>query len=369
MSKNLKYIDIRSIGKLLGTHYPFNLHSFAKHLDEYLRNLNDHPDITRNDEKHIPERLLLYNIKKRKRPSFDLMSLDVDFMHIIEIANQKSRTSVQLRFRDAPNTRRKDDQRVVLHFWIKYPEGTQWLISLPLQSIMKGWGDVEEGYMGYSHSIALFDKEGKPLSEEAPNGLPVHQHFYYRVTRRNWLKRMAEHFAEIKSGSNKTFHKVWREYQGRADVGLASELVLLNVSYENVMAWEELMVDECMDAGNSLNMIPGGFKGLKFLHEHRITHSKDITLEERDKAIYEYAKQHPRLGVPNFLISELWKDDEYAANIICGSPGRLSVEQIRTIRNLHENGLPIEKILKMVGSNSVDQVKRVLAGKTYTRIH
>ena len=73
--------------------------------------------------------------------------------------------------------------------------------------------------------------------------------------------RMAEHLTEIRLGSNKKFHRAWREYQGRANVAFASELVLLNLSYEEAMAWEELMVDECMEVGTSLNMIPGGFKG------------------------------------------------------------------------------------------------------------
>jgi hypothetical protein len=35
--------------------------------------------------------------------------------------------------------------------------------------------------------------------------------------------------------------------------------------------WEEDQVDIHMAAGNSLNMIPGGFKGNRFLHEHRLT--------------------------------------------------------------------------------------------------
>ena len=35
------------------------------------------------------------------------------------------------------------------------------------------------------------------------------------------------------------------------------------------MDWEEWAVDEQMNAKTSLNMIPGGFKGMKFLHKHR----------------------------------------------------------------------------------------------------
>lgn len=369
MGSDFKYIDINSLQKILGNYYPDNIYSFAKNLDSWLTTINDHPNAYSKEEKGIPDRLLAHNLRKKRRPNFDLLNIDVNVIHSIDLESQRSTTSIQLRFKDAPNKRRKEDQRVVLHIQIKYPESTQWLISLPLQAVMKGWGDVEDGYMGYSHSICLFDENGIPLSGETEDGIPLHQHFYYGVTSRNWLKRMAEHLTEVRNGSNKTFHKAWREYQGRADVGLSSELVVLNLSYKEVMDWEELMVDECMAAGNSLNMIPGGLKGLKFLHENRITDRIDISLEERDRAVHKFAKKHPRLGVPNLIIADLWKDEEYARKIICGAPGRLSVHQVQEIRRLSNNSIPIEKISEIVKANSISQVKKVLEGQTYTRIH
>ncbi|TYP94479.1 MULTISPECIES: hypothetical protein [Nitrosomonas] len=344
MGAAFKYIDIHSLQKILGNYYPDNLFSFAKHLDAWLVGINDHTDVSSNEEKAIPDRLLAHNLNKKNRPSFSLLNLDVNVVHTVELGVQRATTAIQLRFKDAPDRRRKEDQRVVLHILIKYPESTQWLISIPMQAIMKGWGDVESGYMGYSHSICFLDENGIPLSGESENGIPLHQHFYYGVTNRNWLKRMGEHLSEVRSGSNKSFHKAWREYQGRADVGLSSELVVLNLSYKEVMDWEELMVDECMAAGNSLNMIPGGFKGLKFLHEHRITDRLGISLEERERAINDFSKSHPRLGVPNLIVADLWKDEEYATRIICGAPGRLSVHQIREIRRLNKIGVPIERI-------------------------
>lgn len=135
------------------------------------------------------------------------------------------------------------------------------------------------------------------------------------------------------------------------------------------MAWEETMVDRYMEEGTSLNMIPGGFKGMKFLHRHRLLKCDKATITERDEAIIEYQKQHPRSGIANLLISELWKDDKYAAKIICGPEGRLSVKQVQEIRKLGEAGIPIEKIKEMVNALNIDQIKRVLSGKTYSRIH
>src|SRR5690606_39032409 len=118
-------------------------------------------------------------------------------------------------------------------------------------ALMNGWGDVEADYQGYSHSIVLMDGENV-----------VEEHRYIGITKRGWLKRMAEHMKESASGGNKAFHRAWREYQGRTDVMFSSELIILNETYDRVMHWEEWLVDRYMDEGLSLNMIPGGFKGM-----------------------------------------------------------------------------------------------------------
>ena len=83
----------------------------------------------------------------------------------------------------------------------------------------------------------------------------------------------------------------------------------------------------------------------------------------------EYQKQHPRAGIPNLLISDLWKDDAWAEKVICGPDDRLSPEQVRSIRTLDKQGLSPEEITKQVGAKNVLQVERVLSGQTYNRIH
>lgn len=47
------------------------------------------------------------------------------------------------------------------------------------------------------------------------------------------------------------------------------------------MEREERHVDRFAYGPNGLNMIPGGFKGLQFLHEHRITDRTYISLEDK----------------------------------------------------------------------------------------
>ncbi|HVT35496.1 MAG TPA: hypothetical protein VHE37_07930, partial [Nevskiaceae bacterium] len=145
--------------------------------------------------------------------------------------------------------------------------------------------------------------------------------------------------------------------------------ITINHSYDQIMAWEEHAVDQQMEAGTSLNMIPGGFKGMKFLHEHRLTTAPRVSIEERDNAIGAYQALNPRAGVPNLIISELWKDSRYAESVICGVEGRLSIDQVRKIRELFSAGVPLEKIVELSGARNTLQVERVTAQKTYTRIH
>ena len=142
----------------------------------------------------------------------------------------------------------------------------------PVQVVMKGYPLIHDNHYGYSHSIMLWDQKENQKGK---------QYYYIGITKRNWLKRMAEHFNEIRKGSNKTFHKVWREYAGRNDILLSSELITLNHTFNQIMDWEEWTVDEQMSAGTSLNMIPGGFKGMKYLHKYRLTNQQVVTLNEQ----------------------------------------------------------------------------------------
>jgi len=223
---------------------------------------------------------------------------------------------------------------------------------------MKGYPKIADAHVGYSHSITL-------VNDDSSLGA---QHFYIGVSRRNWLQRMAEHFREIRNGSNKTFHAAWRQYVGTKKARLHSELIVTNHTFKQIMDWEEEQVDLQKGQSTSLNMIPGGFKGMKFLHEHRLLASMNVTLEEREKAITLHEVINPRASIPNLLISALWKDPEYAALVICGAEGRLSQDQVREIRSLATQGIAHEEIMNRVGARNILQVRRVAEGDTYMRI-
>jgi hypothetical protein len=162
----------------------------------------------------IPQRLLEDNERKdRNITRCDMLAIDADVVFSYDAATKKSDIQFKAYF-DNPGFERPPEQhRVVLHVLITEPDGLQRNISVPLQALMVGWGDVTEGAQGYCHSIAFFD-EGRALE----------QWYYVGITTRNWLQRMEEHFEEVRSGSNKRFHAAWRAYTGDAKVILCSEL-------------------------------------------------------------------------------------------------------------------------------------------------
>ena len=277
----LKYVNLKAVYQLLGKYAPVSPKIFAHIIDEALDNTNQgyvHTEPRKGRLKSddssisialvgISDKLLKHNVEGKKENPWDLYSgLDFDLVH--EAGDQafkdgrSIRTYVNAYFHFKELSRPKKAHRVVFHLKYNTYAGTEWSISFPVQVVMKGYPLIPDNHFGYSHSITLLDDKGNPKDK---------QHYYIGVTKRNWLKRMGEHFNEIKKGSNKTFHKAWREYAGRNDVLLSSELITLNHTFDQIMKWEEWAVDEQMDAGVSLNMIPGGFKGMKYLHEHRLT--------------------------------------------------------------------------------------------------
>ena len=260
-----------------------------------------------------------------------------------------------------------------LHIILNYENGTTWKVILPLQFLLKSWGGANSGYQCYVHTIMhnfprfIRPDQAQRVLEDKFNDKD--QFYYVGITGRNWLQRLNEHMGEMRRGSRKKFHQAWRDSIGMKDVLFVSSLMDINLTYEDAMKWEEITVDKWSSDDYGLNMIPGGFKGLRFLHEHRITDRVNIPFEERDKAIAEYLRKNPRKGIPNPFISELWKNDDFYLRVIESKEKNLSADQVRSIRKLNDMGWPADEIAKEINALDVDQVKRVLAGKTYKRIH
>ncbi len=367
-----KYINPNAVKNIVGKWAPLSVWNFSFLMECFVTVLNDSGSSIMNAKGAyktdvsgvsdaligIGEKLLRSNRNYKSRSWLLFNELDFDIIHSC-VEGEPVETMVKPYFAFEEFRRAKEETRIIVHATVARFEGTTWTISFPLQYIMQGYPNIKDQHYGYCHKIALLDENGD-LNKE---------YVYVGVTGRNWLQRMNEHFNEVKSGSNKLFHKTWREFTGKKNVMLGSELVVGDHNFEQIMSWEEDFVDRYMESGMSLNMIPGGFKGMRFLHKHRLLNSDRVTLKERDAAILKYQHQHPKAGIPNLLISELWKDDGYAARIICGPEGRLSVDQVHEIRRLNDMGIPLEKIVELVNALNIQQVQRVINGQTYSRIH
>lgn len=253
------------------------------------------------------------------------------------------------------------------HMILVLENGITWKTIIPLQFLLKGWGDANRGHQCYVHTISNNMSQMNSFANmQARETSASDDYFYVGITGRNWLQRFREHMGEMGRESRKRFHRAWRESMGLPDVHFISHLVNINLTFQEAMSWEEFCVDSA--GSNRLNMIPGGFKGLKYLHEHRITDRIDISLGERDRAIAMYARQNPRKGIPNPFIAELWKNDEYYLKIIEARPKTLSPDQVRKIRVLARKDWSVVKIAEEVGALNERQVKNVIAGRTYGRI-
>lgn len=253
----------------------------------------------------------------------------------------------------ANDTRRLQVALLVIHAHTL--SGRPWHITLPLAFLLRGYTLQKNTFTGYEHRI------------EKPNG---EFYAYAGITSRSWLTRMLEHLRGVRKGETKMFYNAWRAFAEETDIRFSSSIGAINRTYTQIMNWEERTVDHHHKHGRSLNAIPGGFKGLQYLHKlGRLRRVNGPDLKNREQAVREYCHENPNAGVPNLLMRELWKDEDYAAQVICNRPERLSVDQVREIRHLAAFDTPPEVIVDQVGARNLTQVSRVIEGDTYGRIH
>ena len=135
---------------------------------------------------------------------------------------------------------------------------------------------------------------------------------------------------------------------------------------EKLYKSEEFLVEGHWQDERRLNMIPGGKSGLRYLRENGLLQQSVISMpDERDRILSDWLKEHPRKGLPAPWVSEKWQDNDWAVAQICSREDRLSVEQVRAIRELAKEHTA-EEISGRIGARNAAQVKRVIEGKTYS---
>ncbi len=194
--------------------------------------------------------------------------------------------------------------------------------------------------------------------------------FYIGITARDWKKRWSEHVAAIRRGSKLAFHKTYRARIGSRRLTYVHHKVMgVAPTLERIQDLEEALVRGHWEDARLLNMIPGGRAGLNYLQERGwIRDKKSEVPETAERTLGQWLVENPRKGLPAPWIAELWKSDDYALSVICGPEGRLSVEQVAAIRAMARDGVAPGEILRTTGARSLDQVQRVIAGRTYARV-
>lgn len=241
--------------------------------------------------------------------------------------------------------------------------------------------NIAGNYVVYSHSIG--PRPG--VSEFAGAAMS-----YVGVTRQGWRKRFSQHLSNAMSGSPLLFHRALREHYAGAAV-VQHRILGVFATEREAMDEEEAFVNgvfseqaavqshfdfvglESWATGtlypNGLNMIPGGYAGLRALHKMGALADREVVdVERREERLINIMKRPSLEGKPNPLLAAHWQNEDYATRIICGPEGRLRPEQISQARFLYALGRNKEEITQTVGARSVDQIARLLAGKTYSRI-
>lgn len=231
------------------------------------------------------------------------------------------------------------------------------LFSAPAHMLLAPKSGVHRSYVLYQH---IFGDGGS---------YPIDGHFYVGVTIRSWQKRWSEHRRKIETGSQLLFHRRFREERAAGRITYVHHKVMgVTDDIEELYATEEYLVREHWDDARRLNMIPGGKFGLKYLREHGLLPPRIVPKpDDRDAYIAAWLKNHPRAGLPAPWVAEKWKDEAWAIAQICGRDGRLSVEQVRSIRALAKEHTA-EVIADRIGALNKEQVQRVINGETYTRV-
>jgi hypothetical protein len=226
-------------------------------------------------------------------------------------------------------------------------DSTKRKIVLPIHQAFKGFTARNGVHSLYEHSWEM---------DEVPSK-------YFGITSRPWYIRFQEHFNAAKNGSPYLFHASMRHH---SDQKLYTRVCATDISFSSAMRHEEVLVRLMGLYPLGLNMIPGGAAGIRYLSTLRVNLNSS---EFRAEAIAEQMNRPSSEGRPNPLAAARWESDpDYAARVICGHSGRLTVEQVRSIRLMGIASRSAEEIQALSGARNLGQVKRVLSDRAYSRI-
>lgn len=192
---------------------------------------------------------------------------------------------------------------------------------------------------------------------------------YVGLTKQGWTARWRQHLNAARCGSPYLFHQAIRN---RHDDDIELHRIYgCGLPFDEAMNLEEKLVDKLSLHPlhpTGLNMIPGGFAGLRYLHKLGLENISPRRLEHRSSLIRQIIKRSAREGKPSPWLSAMWRSDEFAASRICKNPNNFDMARVQEARLLASFDWSPEKIAEKF-SCSVSRVSRLLKGTTYSRVH
>lgn len=347
------FLDAGACLALLGNLYPLSVSMLFFQLESFLKRA-DSESLT---ETSLPRRLLEHNRLpgRRLRPDGrldELLDLGVDVL-VTHDASEQS-TNIEFVRADRSKGRSGDHSGVRLRILLAGDDKVDRFVSLPLQPLMTDWGPLD-GYLGFRHALDF----------RLPDGLSLEQWHFVGIARDHWLVRMDEHDQAVRAGTNRKFSSAWRTYTGAAHVVMASELVRLGATEDDILAWEEEEVDRCIEAGNCLNLAPGGLKGMQHLHAQGAIPQSRVPVADRDIALEAWAHREESAPfaarVPHMLGIQ-WSDNGFHLKFAATQGQHLTPNQVIEIQRLAGDRQDPDIIAAAVGASDVLLVQRVLAG-------
>lgn len=234
---------------------------------------------------------------------------------------------------------------------------TSWIV-VSLEPLLSTAPSLRTTHTVYAHTFTNTELSGL----KAKSGKS-----YCGVTKQGWAARWHQHRNTAQGGSPYLFHKAIMACAGWADV---HQVISYGLDHDTAMNLEEELVDRYSLYPHGLNAIPGGHAGIRYLARQAGGgfHVSPKDWENRDVVLRRFAQHCERIGRPNPLAAALWRDDQYAASIICANPNNFTREQVDEVRLLSSLNWTHEAIAGRLGCNP-DRVHRLLRGATYTRVH
>jgi hypothetical protein len=236
------------------------------------------------------------------------------------------------------------------------PGNTERVLEIPMRLVLKGAKDVTTGHTVYLHVIT--DRSDDSFS-------------YYGITSRHWLKRFQEHMDKASAGSPYLFHQALSRGK-KAILRLTHVVIAAGLDKDQAYDLEEYLVAKHSlypNVPTGLNMIPGGYEGIRRLQALGLLSEKEPTPDERVAIVEDHLrKTNPVPGRRNPLVAAMWEDDEYAEAVICGRENRFGADQVRLIRSLSVEGWSASQIALKVKCPDVPRLNRVIMRRTYSRV-